>query len=278
MSAATAEEAPRLTKRSLAETPDFLLETVVCRCGASGWSQPERSTQYGIVFVRDGCFRRRVNGRESFVDPTVVYFERPDDQQEIAHPVAGDSCTALYLSEELLASIWGGDPGVPDDALATEAATDLHHRLLLVEGAAELEDAIVAVAAAVLAAAAPKRVAAGRPTTAASRRRVVRGARERLVENPAESVIELARQVSVSPHHLSRVFKSETGDTISRHRNRLRVRLALERIAEGETCLARIAADLGFADQAHLARVVRNELGAPPSALRRLLTRSAQQN
>src|SRR5689334_612938 len=129
MSAATTEEASRLTKRSLAETPDFLLETVVCSCGVSGWSPPERSSRYGIVFVRDGCFRRRVNGRESFVDPTVVYFERPDDQQEIAHPVAGDSCTALYLSEELLASIWGGEPGVPEDALATEAATDLRHRL-----------------------------------------------------------------------------------------------------------------------------------------------------
>jgi AraC-like DNA-binding protein len=273
MSAATAEEAPRLTKRSLAETPDFLLETVVCRCCARGWSQPEESTRYGIVFVRDGCFRRRVNGQESFVDPTVVYFERPDDQQEIAHPVAGDSCTVLYLSEELLASIWGGEPGLPDEAVATEAATDLRHRLMLVEGAAELEDAVVAVAAAVLAEAAPRRIAAGRPTTAAARRRVVRGTRELLVENPAASVIELAHEVSVSPHHLSRIFRAETGETISRHRNRLRVRLALERIGEGETCLARIAADLGFADQAHLARVVRNELGAPPSALRRLLAR-----
>jgi AraC-like DNA-binding protein len=272
MSAAIAEEASRLTKRSLAETPDFLLETVVCRCGVSGWSEPEWSSRYGIVFVRDGCFRRRVNGRESFVDPTVVYFERPDDQQEIAHPVAGDSCTALYLSEELLASIWGGEPGVPDDAVATEAATDLRHRLLLVEGAAELEDAIVAVAAAVLAVAAPKRVAAGRPRTTAARRRVVHGARELLVENPATNLIELARHAAVSPHHLSRVFKAETGETISRHRNRLRVRLALERIAEGETCLARVAADLGFADQAHLCRVVRREVGHSPARLRERLT------
>jgi AraC-like DNA-binding protein len=30
----------------------------------------------------------------------------------------------------------------------------------------------------------------------------------------------------------------------------------------------RLAADLGFADQAHLARVVRDELGTPPSVLR----------
>jgi transcriptional regulator GlxA family with amidase domain len=80
---------------------------------------------------------------------------------------------------------------------------------------------------------------------------------------------ELAGRVALSPHHLSRVFKAETGETISRYRNRLRVRLALERLADGERCLARLAADLGFVDQAHLARVVRSEVGASPSELRR---------
>jgi transcriptional regulator GlxA family with amidase domain len=49
---------------------------------------------------------------------------------------------------------------------------------------------------------------------------------------------------------------------------RLRVRLALERLGEGERCLARLAADLGFADQAHLSRVMRREVGAAPSHLR----------
>ena len=162
--------------------------------------------------------------------------------------------------------------------MATEPATDLQHRLLLTLIASTddggVADAVVAAAAAVLSHAAPKRVEAGRPATALARRRVVAEARELLVENPAASVIELARQAAVSPHHLSRVFKAETGETVSRYRNRLRVRLALERIAEGEACLARLAADLGFADQAHLARVVGNELGMPPSALRRRLARA----
>jgi AraC-like DNA-binding protein len=123
----------------------------------------------------------------------------------------------------------------------------------------------------VLARSAPERVASCRPATAAARRRVVTAAREALAESPRTGVIELARRVAVSPHHLSRVFKAETGVTISRYRNRLRVRLALERLSEGQPCLARLAADLGFADQAHLARVVRRELGATPSSLRERL-------
>jgi AraC-like DNA-binding protein len=88
-------------------------------------------------------------------------------------------------------------------------------------------------------------LASGRPATAAASRRVVSAAREALASSPSAGVIELARRVAVSPHHLSRVFKAETGP-----------------------CLARLTADLGFADQAHLARVVRQELGATLSSFR----------
>jgi AraC-like DNA-binding protein len=264
-----------IAKTALARTGDFTLETVECRCGDSGWSPPEAATAYGIVFVRRGCFRRRVNGAESFVDSTVVYFERPDDEQQIAHPGGGDSCTVLYLSDEILAKLWGGEPGLPDEPLASDATTDLAQRLLLavvLRGeAADLDEAAVDLAARVLERSAPKRVAAGRPTTRQARRRIVVGAREALVENPRTGVTELARRLAVSPHHLSRIFRAETGETISRYRNRLRVRLALERLAPGEPSLARVAAELGFADQAHLARVVRRELGAAPSSLRERL-------
>jgi AraC-like DNA-binding protein len=52
---------------------------------------------------------------------------------------------------------------------------------------------------------------------------------------------------------------------------RLRARDALERIAGGERNLARLAADLGFADHSHLCRVVGAETGMTPSALRRML-------
>lgn len=269
-------EASLLAKKPLAEGGDFVLETVECRCGTTGWSPPESVGRYGIVFVRRGCFHRRLNGTDFFVDPTVVYFERPDDEQQISHPAGGgDSCTALYLSEEMLAAICGGEPGLPETPLATDAATDFRQRLLLAALShgheSDVAELVLELAAEVLERSEPKRVAAGRPATMAARRRAVAEAREALVEEPRTGVLELARRVSVSPHHLSRVFKAETGQTISRYRNRLRVRLALERLAAGEPCIARLAADLGFADQAHLARVVRCELGTTPSLLRERL-------
>jgi AraC-like DNA-binding protein len=273
MEATAPEQSALLAKTSLADGGGFVLETVECCCGETGWSPPESVAEYGIVFVRRGCFKRRLNGSASFVDPTVVYFERPDDEQQIAHPIGGgDSCTALSLSAAMLASMWGGEVGLPGEPLPSDAATDLQQRLLLaavVRGdAGDVAELVVNLASSVLARSAPKRVDSGRPTTATARRRLVAEAREALVENPRAGVIELSRRVAVSPHHLSRVFKAETGLTISQYRNRLRARLALERLSAGEPCLARLAADLGFADHAHLARVLRRELGATPSGLR----------
>jgi AraC-like DNA-binding protein len=118
-----------------------------------------------------------------------------------------------------------------------------------------------------------ERVAVGRPATSLERRRIADAAREALAVDPTLSLLQLARTVAVSPHHLSRVFRAATGETLSHYRNRLRARLALERIADGELSLARLAAELGFADHAHLTRVIRDEAGAPPSRLRHLLRR-----
>jgi AraC-like DNA-binding protein len=256
----------------LGATSDFVIEDVECRSASRDWSSPEQSDAYAVVFVRRGCFYRRLNGAEAFVDPTVVYFERPRDEQQISHPAGGDSCTAIYVSAELLASVRGGEPGLPDRPIPTAAALDLRQRFFRAFAARRgdeggLDELIVDLLGEVLDSVEPTRVR-DRPATALARRRAVDAAREALGANPRAGVIELGRRVAVSPHHLSRIFRAETGETISRYRNRLRVRLALERLAEGEPCLTRLAADLGFSDHAHLTRVVRKETGLPPAQLR----------
>ena len=169
------DDAAQLEKQALVATCDFRVEAVECRCGTTGWSPPEAAARHAIVFARRGCFRRRLNGSESFVDPTVVYFERPDDEQQIAHPAGGDSCTVLYLADALLAALWGGEPGLPAEPVPSDATTDLRQRLLtaaLVRGdSGDAAEAVIRVAVEVLERAAPQRVASGRPATAAARRR-----------------------------------------------------------------------------------------------------------
>jgi transcriptional regulator GlxA family with amidase domain len=82
---------------------------------------------------------------------------------------------------------------------------------------------------------------------------------------------DLARLVACSPQHLSRVFRRVTGRSLTFYRNELRVRAVLGRLEVGDQGLRTLAAEYGFADQAHLTRVVRRHLRTTPAALRELL-------
>jgi AraC-like DNA-binding protein len=266
-----------LTAQTLLEDDGIRLADVACSYRAGRGDAIEHRTTHALVFVRRGCFLRTTYRGECLLDPTLAYATTPGQEERIDHPHdGGDDCTYLELAPEVAASLRGGDPALPSRPLPTSPAVDLEHRLLLAaarRGADrhELTERAIALAAAALERDDAGRVASGRPATARARRAVVEEARERLLADPDQPLPELARRVAVSPHHLSRLFHALTGTTISRHRMRLRVRAALERLAGGERDLARVAFESGFADQAHCSRVIKAELGTTPSALRAAL-------
>jgi AraC-like DNA-binding protein len=253
------------------------LADVACRHERGRGQTPEVAGRHVVVFVRRGCFVRDARGIETLLDPTVAYCMNPGDEQRYDHPLThGDDCTSVSFDPGLVADIWGGDPILPSHPLAVSPLIDVDHKLLLAAARRrsdphELVERAIALTARALEQASPRRVAAGRPATARARRALADGVREALGDDPERSLPDLARALAVSPHHLSRVFHAATGHTISRHRMRLRVRSALERLAGGERDLARLAAELGFADQSHFCRVVRSETGHTPSALRHAL-------
>lgn len=80
---------------------------------------------------------------------------------------------------------------------------------------------------------------------------------------------DVAGALYVSTYHLCRVFKEETGMSIHRYLNQLRLRQALKELAQGDTALATLANDLGFCCQSHFTRAFRKEFGAPPGEVRR---------
>ena len=87
----------------------------------------------------------------------------------------------------------------------------------------------------------------------------------------ANGLFPLAELLEVSPYRLSRGFTRELGVSLTRYRNRVRIGRALDRLENGESHLGALAADLGFADQAHLCRTMREQLGHTPTVLRQLL-------
>lgn len=80
----------------------------------------------------------------------------------------------------------------------------------------------------------------------------------------------LADHLHIHPVSVTRQFSRALGCGVMTQLRRMRVRAAADRLAAGLTPIARIAAELGFADQAHLTRSFRRETGLTPALYRRM--------
>ncbi len=90
-----------------------------------------------------------------------------------------------------------------------------------------------------------------------------------LTENPAIELGAWAEENGLARETVSRGFSTAYGIAPSVLRGELRARAAWLKITRGAECLARIAVDTGFADQAHMTRWVHRVTGAPPTTWRR---------
>ena len=82
-------------------------------------------------------------------------------------------------------------------------------------------------------------------------------------------VKELAEQVSLSVSHFCRAFRESFGASPHLHLTRLRVERAQRLMLTTQDPLNQIALACGMADQAHLSKLFRREVGEPPNTWRR---------
>ena len=89
---------------------------------------------------------------------------------------------------------------------------------------------------------------------------------ERLHDDPTAelSLAELGRWAGVHPAHLARSFQQAHGMSVGDYRRALRIRQACRALAERARPIAEIAAEAGFADQSHFARVFKRVVGESP--------------
>ena len=92
---------------------------------------------------------------------------------------------------------------------------------------------------------------------------------EDLAAYPTTEIGAWAEASGLARATVSRGFLAAYGTAPSVLRAELRARSAWLRVTRGSDCLCRIAAETGFADQAHMTRWVRRITGAPPVAWRR---------
>jgi AraC family transcriptional regulator len=253
--------AQRLLDGQLARVAD-----VVCCAPRSKAGDPEWSDATELVLPRRGVFVVHRGGEPVLADATTALLLRAGDEYRVSHPAEhGDRSTAVVFPA-----------GVIEEALprvthvVLRPATQLRAALLgsRLRTPLEGEEAALLLLAAIAADAGDGM----RVTAAASRR--VEDVRALLAADPARPwrLRDVAAAAQVSPFHLARQFRAATGETIARYVTRLRLALALDRLAEGEDDLARLAVDVGFAHHSHFSARFRSLFGATPSQVRTIAT------
>jgi AraC-like DNA-binding protein len=256
-----------LSPRLLHAGPDLRIARVDCR--GHGEAGGEASA-HSLVVVRRGCFTRTTRAGRAVLHPGAAYVATAGEEEWFAHPASGgDVSTVIALSPARAALLqhWADAPG---GAVAGGSACGARRHLDLLVAIRHGADAdeVGERAFSLVESLAGDR---DRPSARRDDAELADAARLALARDPGLTLKQAAGALAVSPSRLSRAFHAAAGTPFTKARQRLRVSAALDRLADGERNLARLAADLGFSDHAHMTRIVRRELGATPSALRRAL-------
>jgi AraC family transcriptional regulator len=252
---------------------------VSCRAPRSPRGGEEWSGEAQLVVPRQGVFVLHRRRGTSVVDTNTAVLFGPGECYRVSHPAAGgDECTVFVFARDVLEDALGGQRGRIG---AVEPATQLAVHVLrraLADGAVsslDAEDAALLLLEALAGRLAPETFTTDARLGPGPRRRIEE-ARALLASRPSAHwrIRALASAVHSSPYHLARQFRVATGETVSRYLLRLRLGLALERMGEGETDLAGLAVELGFAHQSHFGARFRSIFGTTPGAARETLTRA----
>ncbi len=252
-----------------------------------------------FVFPRQGVWIQHDGGRPFVADPnTVTYYNKgqPYRRQQLSE--AGDHCEWYAVAPEAIAeTLAAHDPSAidrPDEPFSfTYGPSDpdsyLRQRLVFEHVSREaapdqlfVEEAVLSVLGAVAELAYERhggtvaRPPFARATGSKRPQRdvdAVEAARDLIARRYCEnlSLSQIAREVGVSVFHLSRRFHARTGFSLHAYRNQLRLRAALERLAERDAELTGIALDLGFSSHSHFTETFRRTFGRTPSSVRRSL-------
>lgn len=259
----------------LLDGPGLGVYDVRCRAPAGAPGPEEHADVTQVVFPLGGVFEVRYERETVIADAASVVIMAAGREHRVGHPAAGGdhSIVLVFPSEAIDDALEvdrasGGSVGSPvhlgvralGSALARGTIDELEAEefaLLLLRG---IGDALE-----------PAR--SYRPPGIHQRERVER-VRALLASDPGRRwrLEDLARAVHCSPFHLARQFRASAGTSISASLLRLRLALALQRLAEGEADLAGLAADLGFASHSHFGARFRSIFGATPGSIRDALT------
>ena len=230
-----------------------------------------------IVVPRRGVFMLHRRGAPIVADPNIALVYDKGDTYRIGHPVeGGDQCTVLVFRPEILEDALGN---VEAQHATIQAATQLRIHVLTHQMAKGETDQLEAEERTVFILNALATDFRSLPSLSWQRvsefqKRRIEEVRALLAGQPTHlwHLESIAETVYCSPFHLARQFRGITGESIARYLLRLRLALALDRLAQGETDLAGLAVELGFANHSHLSARFRSVFGITPTEARTTMT------
>lgn len=279
----------RMTLRVRFRTDRVWVTDARCRPAHPGALAERMLAAHTIVFPRSGVFVRHRGATADVGDPNHVIFFNPDEPYRSSHPGGGgDDCDVVTIRADVLAACMPALEAASADraglfavgAHASEPRTCLAQRILVARleraplaNAAEAEHAILALITRVLHESHRTRVVRRVRTAPESQRnhaQWVDHAKRMLAERYREGpgLGELADAVGCSQFHLCRLFKRYTGLSIHRYLNRIRLRVALDRLTDPDRTLADLADWLGYSSHSHFTDAFRREFGVTPTIAR----------
>lgn len=267
-----------LAIRRLFETPLFVGEVTLCTADRGQCACESCDPFSRVTFNLSGIYRFHCSmGSETAVPGTALIY-RGGAPFSVSHPherSSGDACVVIQVrDEDTLDEVLSGSDArhqlrsLSSSALLTVAFWQAVARRNKLNDLA-IEEATIAMLRLVLREDGSGTSAKINPAT----RHKLQRAQAFLAANISENVdlLTIAREACLSPYHLCRLFKLETGLTLRGYRLRMRLAVALSQIAEGEDNLSRLAAQTGFSHHSHFTATFRRYFGLTPSSLRHRL-------
>lgn len=283
-----------LTFHALYESPIVSVRDYRCRGGPAA---EEYADANSVVLMRQGVFCKHLGRQAITADVNQAVFFSQGSIYRISHPAdCGDRGTVFALAPHILSDILRElDPAIDDHperpfSFVTgpcDSSVFWQHRELVQRLEAAHTDALdplwvdvtaLRLIAEVLETAfarhgAPRK--RRRNSTETNHADRVETAKTYLASRLGERITldDVAGAVYASPFHFARVFQQQTGVPVHRCLMQLRLRAALERLADGANDLAVLALDLGFSSHSHFADAFAREFGRAPSDVRHAASR-----
>lgn len=228
---------------------------------------------YFCLVVRGG-YHERAGSTEVICRQNTVVFHPRGVTHEDRFGDAGGRCFNLECE-----SSWLGDrdsglenlvaPLYLRDDHAAWLTHRLHHEARALDAHSDLAiDGLArALVASVARCAASARVSANAPTGPEWFREAVAIAHTEYADRVG--LADLSGRVGIHPRHLARTFRDRMGCTLGEFVRSRRIEVACRLLRASEDSISSIAFRTGFADQSHMTRTFKRNVGTTPSAYRR---------